>query len=276
MMASTVAVNLGTLLNPLSGPEQESALFASIDMDDCERRQPGSRVEFEVTMCDFVIAAPAQAYVPVLGGGRFPVRRVYCVGRNYAEHAREMGHDPDREAPFFFAKPADSLVIDGADMPYPPGTSDLHHEVELVVGLGSGGADIAEADAMSCVWGYAAGLDMTRRDVQGEAKKLGRPWDMGKGFDHSAPIGTMIRAAGFVPGKRAIALKVNGVLRQSSDLSKLIWSIPETIASLSRLVRLEAGDLIFTGTPEGVAAVVRGDVLEGMVEGVPPLRVALV
>ena len=227
-------------------------------------------------MSEFVIAAPAQAYVPVLGGGRFPVRRVYCVGRNYAEHAREMGHDPDREAPFFFAKPADALVIDGADMPYPPGTSDLHHEMELVVGLGSGGADIAEADAMACVWGYAAGLDMTRRDVQGEAKKLGRPWDMGKGFDHSAPIGAMIPAAGFVPGKRAIGLKVNGVVRQSSDLSKLIWSIPETIAYLSRLVRLEAGDLIFTGTPEGVAAVVRGDVLEGLVEGVPPLRVALV
>ncbi len=227
-------------------------------------------------MSEFVIAAPAQAYVPVQGGGRFPVRRVYCVGRNYAEHAREMGHDPDREAPFFFTKPADALVIDGADMPYPPGTSDLHHEMELVVGLRSGGANIAEADAMACVWGYAAGLDMTRRDVQGEAKKLGRPWDMGKGFDHSAPIGAMVPAAGFEPGKRTIELKVNGVVRQSSDLSKLIWSIPETIAYLSRLVRLEAGDLIFTGTPEGVAAVTRGDVLEGAVEGVPPLRVKLV
>lgn len=226
-------------------------------------------------MSEFVIAAPAQAYVPVVGGGRFPVRRIYCVGRNYAEHAREMGHDPDREAPFFFMKPADALVIDGADMPYPPGTSDLHHEMELVVGLGSGGVDIAEADAMACVWGYAVGLDMTRRDIQGDAKKLGRPWDMGKGFDHSAPIGAMMPAAGFEPGKRSIELKVNGVVRQRSDLSKLIWSIPETIAYLSRLVRLDAGDLIFTGTPEGVAAVVRGDLLEGVVEGVPPLRVVL-
>jgi len=226
-------------------------------------------------MSEFVIAAPVQAYVPVVGGGRFPVRRVYCVGRNYAEHAREMGHDPDREAPFFFMKPADALVINGLDMPYPPGTSDLHHEMELVVGLGSGGAHIAEAEAMSCVWGYAAGLDMTRRDVQGEAKKLGRPWDMGKGFDHSAPIGSMIPAAAFVPGHQTIALKVNGAVRQSSDLSKLIWSIPETIAYLSRLVRLEAGDLIFTGTPAGVAAVQRGDLLEGLVDGVPPLRVKL-
>ena len=227
-------------------------------------------------MADFVIAAPVQAFVPVRGGGRFPVRRVYCVGRNYAEHAREMGHDPDREAPFFFSKPADALVIGGTDMPYPPATKDLHHEMELVVALGSGGSDIAEAEALGCVWGYAAGLDMTRRDVQGEAKKAGRPWDMGKGFDHSAPIGEMVPAAGFDPTTGLIELKVNGVVRQSSDLSKMIWSVAETIAYLSGLVRLEAGDLIFTGTPEGVAAVSRGDVLEGHVEGVPPLRVALV
>jgi fumarylpyruvate hydrolase len=227
-------------------------------------------------MVDFVIPAPAQAYVPVQGGGRFPVRRIYCVGRNYAEHAREMGHDPDREAPFFFMKPADALVIDGADMPYPPGTNDLHHEMELVVGLGSGGVDIAESDAAACIWGYAAGLDMTRRDIQGEAKKLGRPWDMGKGFDKSAPIGEMVPARGIDCSRGSIELKVNGVVRQSSDLSKLIWSIPETIAYLSRLVRLEPGDLIFTGTPEGVAAVQRGDVLEGAVANVPPLRVRLV
>ena len=227
-------------------------------------------------MVEFVIPAPRQAYVPVEGGGRFPVRRIYCVGRNYAEHAREMGHDPDREAPFFFMKPADALVIDGGDMPYPPGTSDLHHEMELVVGLQSGGSEIAEADAMGCIWGYAAGLDMTRRDIQGEAKKLGRPWDMGKGFDKSAPIGPMVAAAGVDCLKGAIVLKVNGVVRQSSDLAKLIWSIPETIAYLSRLVTLEAGDLIFTGTPEGVAAVQRGDVMEGHIDGVPPLRVTLV
>ena len=226
-------------------------------------------------MSDFVIPTPVQAYVPVQGGGRFPVRRIFCVGRNYAEHAREMGHDPDREAPFFFGKPADSLVIDGADMPYPVMTSDLHHELELVVGLKSGGTDIPEAEALGCIWGYAVGLDMTRRDLQGEAKKLGRPWDMGKGFDHSAPIGAMVPAGGFDPTRGAIELKVNGAVRQSSDLSKLIWSVAETIAYLSGLVRLEAGDLIFTGTPEGVAAVKRGDVLEGRVDGLPELRVRI-
>ena len=226
-------------------------------------------------MSDFVIPAPAQAYVPVVGGGRFPVRRVYCVGRNYAEHAREMGHDPDREAPFFFSKPADSLVIDGADMPYPVATSDLHHEFELVVGLKAGGSDIAEADALGCVWGYAAGLDMTRRDLQGEAKKLGRPWDMGKGFDHAAPIGAMMPAGSFDPTRGSLELKVNGSVRQSSDLSKMIWSVAETIAYLSGLVRLEAGDMIYTGTPEGVAAVKRGDLLEGVVQGVPPLRMRI-
>ena len=221
---------------------------------------------------DHVIPPPAQAAVPVAGGGSFPVRRVYCVGRNYAEHAREMGHDPDRELPFFFMKPADALVTGGADMPYPSITADLHHEMELVVALKSGGSDIAEADALSHVWGYAAGLDMTRRDLQGEAKKAGRPWDMGKGFDHSAPIGELVPAAGVDPGHGRIELKVNGAVRQASDLNSLIWSVPETIAYLSKLVRLEAGDLIFTGTPEGVAAVTRGDELEGVVEGVGTVR----
>jgi fumarylpyruvate hydrolase len=218
----------------------------------------------------YVIPPPVQAFVPVAGGGSFPVRRIYCVGRNYAEHAREMGHDPDREPPFFFMKPADALVTGGRDMPYPPATHDLHHEMELVVALGGGGADLAEADAMRLVWGYAAGLDMTRRDLQGEAKKLGRPWDMGKGFDHSAPIGDLVPAASRTPGR--IELRVNGEVRQSSSLDKLIWSIPETVAYLSRLVRLEPGDLIFTGTPEGVTAVQRGDVLEGSIEGVGGVR----
>jgi len=228
-------------------------------------------------MTNYVITPPAQASIPVAGGGAFPVRRVYCVGRNYAAHAREMGHDPDREAPFFFCKPADALLIGDADMPYPPMTSDLHHEMELVVALKSGGSNIAEADAMSHVWGYAAGLDMTRRDLQGEAKKLGRPWDMGKGFDHSAPIGLLVPASALPdPGHGKIELKVNGVVRQSSDLSFLIWSVAETIAYLSRLVTLEAGDLIFTGTPEGVAACVKGDVLEGMVEGVGTVKTKLV
>jgi fumarylpyruvate hydrolase len=227
-------------------------------------------------MSGHVISAPVQAVVPVRGGGTFPVRRIYCVGRNYAEHAREMGHDPDRELPFFFTKPADSLVTGGADMPYPSMTSDLHHEMELVVGLKSGGAEISEAEALGHVWGYAAGLDMTRRDLQGQAKQLGRPWDMGKGFDHSAPIGEMVPGTGFDPGRGKIELRVNGEVRQSSDLSKLIWSVAETIAFLSKLVRLEGGDLIFTGTPEGVAAVKRGDVLEGLVEGLPPVRVRIV
>lgn len=221
-------------------------------------------------MANYVIPPPAQAAIPVAGGGLFPVRRIYCVGRNYAEHAREMGHDPDREPPFFFSKPADALVTGGRDMPYPPATHDVHHEMELVVALGEGGADVAEADAMRLVWGYAAGLDMTRRDLQGEAKKLGRPWDMAKGFDHSAPVGGLVPAAGRTPGR--IELRVNGQVRQSSHLGKLIWSIPETVAALSRLVRLEPGDLIFTGTPEGVAAVQRGDVLEGSVEGVGEVR----
>ena len=205
------------------------------------------------------------------------MRRIFCVGRNYAEHAREMGSDPDRELPFFFTKPADALVIGDTDMPYPTETKNLHHEMELVVAIGTGGADIAEADALKHVWGYAAGLDMTRRDLQNDAKKTGRPWDMGKAFDHSAPIGTLVPAAHFPdPTAGKLELRVNGAVRQVSDLSKLIWSVAETIAFLSRLVRLAPGDLIFTGTPEGVAAVVRGDVLEGVVEGVGTVKAKIV
>jgi fumarylpyruvate hydrolase len=227
-------------------------------------------------MSDFVIAAPPQVAAPTVGGGLFPVRRVFCVGRNYAAHAREMGHDPDRELPFFFTKPADSLLLSGADMPYPPMTADLHYEMEQVVAIGTGGGSIPEADALSHVWGYAAGLDMTRRDLQGEAKKMGRPWDMGKGFDHSAPLGDLMPAAGIDPSHGRIELRVNGVVRQASDLSHMIWSVAETIAYLSKLVRLAPGDLIFTGTPEGVAAVERGDVLEGSVEGVGTIRTRIV
>ena len=224
----------------------------------------------------FVIPAPAVVTVPVAGGGRFPVRRIYCVGRNYAEHAREMGADPDRELPFFFCKPADAVVTGGADMPYPTMTSNLHHEMELVAAIGRGGADIPQAEALAHVWGYAAGLDMTRRDLQNQAKKEGKPWDMGKGFDHSAPIGDLVPAAKVDPTKGRIELRVNGAVRQTSDLSKLIWSVAETVAYLSKLVRLEPGDLIFTGTPEGVAAVVRGDLLEGIVEGVGSVRTRIV
>jgi fumarylpyruvate hydrolase len=225
----------------------------------------------------FVIPAPAVIAVPVAGGGAFPVRRVFCVGRNYAEHAREMGSDPDREPPFFFMKPADALLMNDTDMPYPSASKDLHHEMELVVALSEGGADIQEADALRHVWGYAAGLDMTRRDLQNAAKKEGKPWDMGKGFDFSAPIGLMTPASKVGhPVKGLIELKVNGKVRQTSDLSKMIWNIPETIAYLSRLVRLAPGDLIYTGTPENVAAVQRGDLLEGVVEGVGTVRTRIV
>jgi fumarylpyruvate hydrolase len=228
-------------------------------------------------MSNYVIDPPKVSTVPVAGGGLFPVRRIFCVGRNYAEHAREMGGDPSREPPFFFMKPADAVLTGGADMPYPPGTSDLHHEMELTVALSKGGVDIAEADALAHVFGYAASLDMTRRDLQGEAKKMGRPWDMAKGFDASAPIGEIMPAASIGhPAGALIELKVNGAVRQSSDIAKMIWNIPETIACLSRLVRLEPGDLIMTGTPEGVAACQRGDVLEGSVAGVGTVRTRLV
>ena len=226
---------------------------------------------------DYVISPPPVAAVPVRGGGLFPVRRIFCVGRNYAAHAREMGHDPERDPPFFFTKPADAILTGGADMPYPPATKDLHHEVELVVAIGTGGANIPVEQAKSHIWGYAAGLDMTRRDVQGEAKKLGRPWDMGKGFDRSAPIGDIVRAAEL--GKYDaghVLLNVNGTERQSGDIADMIWSIPEVISILSGLVRLEPGDLIFTGTPEGVAAVKPGDVLEGFVSGLPPVTARIV
>ncbi|MFZ6762806.1 fumarylacetoacetate hydrolase family protein [Pseudoroseomonas sp. WGS1072] len=227
-------------------------------------------------MSDYVIAAPPAASVPVQGGGSFPVRRIFCVGRNYAEHTREMGGDPTREQPFYFTKPFDAVVTGGADTAYPPATSDLHHEMELVIAIGTGGKDIAESAALKHVWGYAAGLDMTRRDLQAQAKKTGKPWDMAKGFDQSCPIGPIVRAEGVDPSRGRIELKVNGQVRQSSDLSKMIWSVPEIIANLSRLVTLAPGDLIMTGTPEGVAAVVRGDVLEGEVEGVGTVRTRLV
>lgn len=226
----------------------------------------------------FVIDPAPRASVPIAGSEqRFPVRRVYCVGRNYAAHAREMGHDPDREPPFFFMKPADALVTDGADMPYPSATADLHHEIEMVVALKGGGRDIPVEAANALIWGYGVGLDMTRRDVQGEAKKLGRPWDMGKGFDHSAPIAALhpVTETGIIEDA-AIWLEVNGSRRQESTLKALIWSVPETISYLSGLVTLYPGDLIFSGTPEGVAATVRGDTLHGHVDGLTDLHVRLV
>ena len=220
-------------------------------------------------MPDYVIDPPAQAVVPVADGGFFPVRRVFCVGRNYAEHAREMGHDPSREPPFFFTKPADALVIAGADTPYPPATSDLHHEIELVVAIGKEATAVTAAAANGHIWGYAAGIDLTRRDLQAEAKKLGRPWDMAKGFDASAPIGDLAPASRIGhPENGRITLTVNGTTRQDADIHDLIWSVPEAIAYLSTLVTLMPGDLIFTGTPAGVASIVRGDRLEGEIAGI--------
>lgn len=215
--------------------------------------------------------------LPVAGSdARFPVRRIYCVGRNYADHAREMGHDPDREPPFFFQKPADALATDG-QFPYPPATQDVHHEIELVVALAQGGADIPVERALEHVYGYAVGLDMTRRDLQGQAKKLGRPWEVGKAFDHSAPCSALHPASvSGHPTQGRIWLEVNGKLRQQGDLAELIWSVPETIACLSTLFTLAPGDLIFTGTPAGVGPVQRGDVLNGGVAGVGELRVQVV
>jgi fumarylpyruvate hydrolase len=219
---------------------------------------------------NYVFAPPATVSVGVVGeSARYPVRRIYCVGRNYAEHAREMGHDPDRELPFFFQKNPDNLVLDNKDFPYPTMTSNLHHEIELVVAMGQGGRDIQAANALAHVYGYALGIDMTRRDLQNEAKKTGRPWEIGNAFEHSAPMTDITPAAksGHL-SKGAIWLKVNGEVRQQSDLTQLIWNIPEIIAHLSAIFELRAGDLIMTGTPAGVAAVKPGDVMEGYCEGV--------
>ena len=224
--------------------------------------------------------APAPS-VPVVGTeAQFPVHRIYCVGRNYEEHAKEMGFT-GREPPFFFMKPADAIVVapPGATtpLPYPSLTTNLHHEIELVVAIGKGGKNIAAADALSHIYGYAVGLDMTRRDLQNDMKKQGRPWSIGKGFDHSAPIGPITPAAqaGNV-GKAGIWLQVNGVDRQRSNVAQLIWNIAETIEHLSAAWELQPSDLIYTGTPEGVSAVVTGDVLEGGVDGLGSIRLKLV
>ena len=228
-------------------------------------------------MTRYAIPLWEPAALPVAGSDAlFPVHRLYCVGRNYAAHAREMGND-EREPPFFFAKPADALVLDGRDAPFPPATKNLHHEVELVVALKSGGRDIPVEKALDCVFGYGVGIDLTRRDLQDVAKKMGRPWDMAKGFDASAPCSALRPAAEAArPDDARILLKVNGEIRQDGNVRDMIWNVPETIAYLSGLVELKPGDLIFTGTPEGVAAVQKGDLLEASVEGVGSLRVRLV
>lgn len=227
------------------------------------------------------VLEPRTSLAIVGEAARFPVRRGFCIGRNYAAHAREMGHDPNREPPFFFLKTAEAIfpVEAGveAPLPYPPGTADYHHEVELVVALGQGGKDIPEDKAMEHIFGYAVGLDMTRRDLQGEAKKLGRPWEIGKSADASGPVGPITRAGapGFSLDGR-ITLATDGVTKQDATLAAMIWSIPEQIAILSRYFELKAGDLIFTGTPEGVSAVERGQVMVGAVEGLTPIRLKVV
>ena len=227
-------------------------------------------------MSNYVIDIGPQPSLPVTGSDkRFPVGRIYCVGRNYADHAREMGHDPDREAPFFFMKPANSIVQNNASLSYPVATKDLHHEIELVVAIGKGGKNIAVDKALSHVWGYGVGLDMTRRDIQGEAKKQGRPWEMGKSFDESAPV-TALHPASKIghPAKGAITLKVNGQVKQSGDLAMQIWNVPEQISYLSHLITLQPGDLIFSGTPAGVGPIKPGDKLEGHVDGVGDLVIS--
>ncbi len=229
----------------------------------------------------FVIPKPPRPAVAVAGGDDlFPVRRIYCVGRNYAEHAREMGHDPDREPPFFFQKSPGNLVAaaapEGGDFPYPGQSDNVHFEIELVAALSGGGTDIPEDKALDQVWGYAVGLDMTRRDLQGQAKKMGRPWDVGKAFEHSAPIGVIhpVAETGHLPEGR-IWLNVNGATRQDGNLNQLIWSLPEVIAHLSGLFELRPGDLIFTGTPAGVGPIQKGDVMEGGVEGLSEIKVTV-
>lgn len=210
---------------------------------------------------DLCISAPATATVAVAGtASRFPVRRIFCIGRNYAAHAREMGAEVERGSPVFFMKPADCVVTDGADVPYPPATGDLHHEVEMVVALAGGGRDLAPDKAAGLVFGHGVGLDLTRRDLQARAKARGLPWDTAKGFDHSAPVSAIVPVTDGAPdADTLLSLEVNGKLRQQAHLADMLWKVEEIIAELSRLFELKPGDLLFTGTPAGVAALQRGD-----------------
>jgi fumarylpyruvate hydrolase len=222
-------------------------------------------------MSDFAITPPSTPSIGIAGSAqRFPIRRVFCVGRNYAAHAREMGNDPSREPPFFFTKPADAVVAASGQVPYPPLTADLHHEVEMVVALRAGGRDIDAANALDLVWGYGVGLDLTRRDLQAEAKKLGRPWDWAKGFDAAAVCSDIVPVAtsGHPEGKNAIWLKINGEMRQQGTLDEMIWPVADVIAAISRAVELKPGDLIYTGTPAGVGALQPGDQVTAGVDGV--------
>ena len=226
---------------------------------------------------DFIIPAPTVASLAIRGSSkRFPIHRIYCVGRNYAEHAIEMGHDPNKEPPFFFQKNPDNVIPAERGFPYPDATKDVHHEIELVVALHKGGKNIAVEKALDHVWGYCVGLDMTRRDLQGEAKKLGRPWEVGKAFEDSAPCGALVPASEIGhPSKGAVWLDVNGKRKQTGDLDQLIWKVPEMIAFLSTLFELKPGDLIMSGTPAGVGAVVKGDRMVGGVAGIGEISVAV-
>lgn len=229
---------------------------------------------FKAAIMAFVFDPAGQPSVAVAGAAaRFPVRRIFCVGRNYADHVREMGHDPKSEPPIFFTKPADAVVESGAAIPYPLNTADLHHEVELVVAIGRGGTAIAANAALQHVWGYGVGVDLTRRDRQAEAKKAGAPWDLAKGFDQSAPMGALspVERCGH-PHSGRIWLSVNGVVKQDGDLSQMIWTVPEIVTALSQSWALAAGDLIFTGTPAGVGALQIGDAIACGVDGLPPLQ----
>jgi fumarylpyruvate hydrolase len=227
-------------------------------------------------MSDYVVPAAPAIAVPVEGGGKFPVRRVFCVGRNYADHALEMGGDPTREPPFFFSKPTDAVTL-ASEIPTDKISKKFEYEAELVVAIGKGGSDIAADKALEHVYGYSVGCDLTRRDMQGEAKKAGRPWDMSKGFDNSAPIAPIQPAAKLGhPSKGALTLSVNGVLKQNGDISQMIWPVPDIIAFLSTLVALAPGDLIYTGTPAGVGPLVRGDKVDIICEGVAALTFTLV
>lgn len=227
-------------------------------------------------MSELVIPAPPTPTVAVAGAtARFPVRRIFCVGRNYAAHAREFGNDPDREPPFFFTKPADAVVDDGATVPYPPQTQDLHFEGELVVAIGKAGFDVSEADALGHVWGYAAGNDLTRRDLQNQAKDMRRPWDFAKGFDRSALCGPLVAAAEMGRPSGFIRLSVNGETKQEAQLADMIWNVAEVISFLSRSMEIAPGDLIYTGTPAGVGALVPGDVCTTEIEGLPSATLTL-
>ena len=228
-------------------------------------------------MTRYVLPPPPQASVAVKGTeDRFPVRRIFCVGRNYAAHAREMGRDPDREPPFFFTKPADAVVENGTSVPYPPETENLHYEIELVIAIGRGGANIAEADVPDHIWGASVGIDLTRRDLQLAARDKGRPWDWGKAFDASAPIAPLVPIADVPSLTRArIWLAVNGVVKQDADIADLIWSVNEHVAILSRSMTLAPGDIIMTGTPAGVGAIVPGDTVTGAVDGLAEIAITI-